>query len=140
MQLRGPPARVSIMTDYRGINSLFNQQTTYPACRLSNKIWRLWPGAPNDSTLLFPDAFALLPGPLPFFRICTILHPVTIARSVHFTPAIFNRRLPLDYSLFESSFPFICLFFSFLFFFFFTSDLKQSRQFLFDGRLGNRDL
>lgn len=48
-----PPARVSIMTDYRGINSLFNQQTTYPACRLSNKIWPPCPGAPNDSALLF---------------------------------------------------------------------------------------
>lgn len=36
-------ARVSVMTDYRGINSLFNQQTAYPACRLSNKVWRPWP-------------------------------------------------------------------------------------------------
>lgn len=60
-----------IMTDYRGINSLFNQQTTYPACRLSNKIWRPWPRAPNDS----------LPSPLVFARSST---PFTIARSLHF--------------------------------------------------------
>lgn len=63
-----------IMTDYRGINSLFNQQTTYPACRLSNKIWRPWPRAPNDSPS--PSPF-----PLVFARSST---PFTIARSLHF--------------------------------------------------------
>lgn len=68
------------MTDYRRINSLFNQQTTYPACRLSNKIWRTWPRAPNES------AAAPSPGPprAPARRTTTasvfaILHPVTIA-------------------------------------------------------------
>ena len=97
MQPRGPPARVSIMTDYRGINSLFNQQTTYPACRLSNKIWRPSPGAPNDSANLpssprcvrpFTEAPAILsylpctippPPRLPLHGLCT------------FAPAIFNR-------------------------------------------------
>ena len=85
------------MTDYRGINSLFNQQTTYPACRLSNKIWRPSPGAPNDSANLpssprcvrpFTEAPAILsylpctippPPRLPLHGLCT------------FAPAIFNR-------------------------------------------------
>lgn len=41
---------VSVMTDYRGINSLFNQQTVFSACRLSNKIWRPWPGATGEES------------------------------------------------------------------------------------------
>lgn len=74
MQLRGLVLlhEYPIMTDYRGINSLFNQQTTYPACRLSNKIWRPWPRAPNDSLPPFSLVFARSSTRLP------------IARSLHF--------------------------------------------------------
>lgn len=59
-----PRARVSVMTDYRGINSLFNQQTACPACRLSNKIWRPCPGA-KRAEFLPPSHRSPL---LPFFR------------------------------------------------------------------------
>lgn len=52
------------MTDYRGINSLFNQQTACPACRLSNKIWRPCPRAKRAESAALPPV-ALLP----FFRI-----------------------------------------------------------------------
>lgn len=58
------------MTDHRGINSLFNQQTVFSACRLSNKIWRPWPGATGEESVLPPPpsspprSLALLP----FFR------------------------------------------------------------------------
>jgi len=51
------------MTDYRGINSLFNQQTACPACRLSNKIWRPCPRAKRAESAALPPV-ALLP----FFR------------------------------------------------------------------------
>lgn len=106
MQLRGLVLLLHeypIMTDYRGINSLFNQQTTYPACRLSNKIWRPWPRAPNDSLPFY------LPPFLP--PICTILHPFThCTLSALCARAIFNGRLTLDYFPFPISFLFSFLF------------------------------
>lgn len=79
MQLRGLVLLLHeypIMTDYRGINSLFNQQTTYPACRLSNKIWRPWPRAPNDSLSPFtssPPSYLHDPPPVyPLHALCTL--------------------------------------------------------------------
>lgn len=102
MQLRGLVLlhEYPIMTDYRGINSLFNQQTTYPACRLSNKIWRPWPRAPNDSLPPFSLVFARSSTRLP------------IARSLHFA------RGPFLTAAWPSIIPFsnlILFFFSFLF-------------------------
>ena len=116
MQPRGSPARVSIMTDYRGINSLFNQQTTYPACRLSNKIWRPWPGAPNDSANLpssprcvrpFSEAPAILS-----YLPCTIFHHpgyhctvCALSRRPFLTGAVWPHDLPesFDFFLFSLS-------------------------------------
>lgn len=60
----GEPALVHeypVMTDYRGINSLFNQQTASPACCLSNKIWRPCPGA--DQARSWPPLSSSLRAP-----------------------------------------------------------------------------
>ena len=104
------------MTDYRGINSLFNQQTTYPACRLSNKIWRPWPGAPNDSANLpssprcvrpFSEAPAILS-----YLPCTIFHHpgyhctvCALSRRPFLTGAVWPHDLPesFDFFLFSLS-------------------------------------
>lgn len=101
-----------IMTDYRGINSLFNQQTTYPACRLSNKIWRPWPRAPNDS---LPFYRALVPSPLFSLVFARSLHPFThcTLSALCARPFLTAACLTLDYSLFQSHF-FFFSFFSFL--------------------------
>jgi len=81
-----PRARVSVMTDYRGINSLFNQQTAWPACRLSNKIWRPWPeGRPS-----LPASHRKVAPPL---SVChSFVSGACIAGCTsHSAPAIFDR-------------------------------------------------
>lgn len=77
------------MTDYRGINSLFNQQTACPACRLSNKIWRPCPRG-KTSRVRCPPAgrpFTILSYPswYPPSGAC-----ITGCTS-HSAPAIFDR-------------------------------------------------
>lgn len=76
------------MTDCRCINSLFNQQTVCPACRLSNKIWRPWPGANlSESVVLGAVARSrhffvrIAPPPPPPPRTnCTSRSPTSIGR------------------------------------------------------------